>query len=163
MPTFRKNIALWFAVGVIFTAISACKTIQYVPVHTVEKVTVRDSVYLRDTLIKVEVEKASVSQFSGLLDTLRMKSSLAEATAYVDTSNYVLRGTLVQTGKVPVQVQWKERIVYRDSIRDREVPVPVEVVKRERYVPWIYRVFAVLGIVALAGVVFWILRRFKVL
>jgi hypothetical protein len=140
----------------------ACKTV-YVPVKTVEKVTVRDTTYLRWTDTLVRVEKARISEFSGLLDTLYLEVPLARSTAFVDTATATLRGTLEQSGSVPVKIVEREHIVYRDSVRDREVPVPVEVVKRERYVPWFYRLFAVIGIAALAVVVFWILRRFKVL
>ena len=156
----NRKLALCCLVAVVLTA---CKTIQYVPVKEVEYVHIKDSVYLRDTLVQVEVQKARISDFSGLLDTLLLQTDLARSTAFVDTTAGVLRGTLEQRGEIPAKIQFKERIVYRDSIRDKEVPVPVEVIKEVKVVPWFWRFFSVLGIVALAGAVFWLLRKFHIL
>ena len=161
MTGFGKFITLWSVVAVLLYA-TACGTVKYVPVHTVEKVTVRDSVYLRDTLIKVEVEKARISDFSGLLDTLYLSTDLARSTAFVDTVTATLRGTLEQSGKLPVQIVWKERTVTKDSLVYRDVPYPVVEEKVVKVVPWFWRVFAVIGIVAVAGAVFRLLRRLKV-
>lgn len=142
---------------------SACKTVQYVPYKVTETIRITDTTVLHhiDTLVKVP--EFHISDIASLQDTLRLEASVATATAWVDTASLSLKGRLDQNGSLPFKVLWKERIVYRDSVAYQEKPVPYEVVKRERYVPWIYRVFAVLGIVALAVAVFWILRRFKVL
>lgn len=141
----------------------SCRTIQYVPVEHTVTVVQKDSVYLRDTVLQVEVEKARISAFTGLLDTLSIKTEISDFRAYCDTATATLRGDVRQFGTIPVKVQWKEKVTVRDSLVYQEKPVPVEVVKRERYVPWFWRFFAVLGIVATAGVVFWLLRKFKVL
>lgn len=149
--------------AVLMLLAGSCGTVKYVPVKTTEYVTVRDTtvLHLRDTLVKVP--EIRYKDFTGLLDTLFIRTKISEFRAYCDTTAGVLRGDVTQSGKIPVQIVERERIVYRDSIRDREVPVPVEVVKRERYVPWFWRFFAVIGIVATAGVVFWLLRKLKVL
>lgn len=140
----------------------ACKTV-YVPVEHRVEVAVHDTTVLHhiDTLVKVP--EFHISDIASLQDTLRLEASVATATAWVDTASLSLKGRLDQNGSLPVKVLWKERIVYRDSVAYQEKPVPYEVVKRERYVPWFYRLFAVIGIASLAVAVFWILRRFKVL
>ena len=59
---------------------TGCKTI-YVPVEHTEYVTVRDSVYLKDTTVQYKVEKEYVKDYSDLLDTLHLETGLAEARA----------------------------------------------------------------------------------
>lgn len=161
MPIFR-NIALWFAVAVLFTAIS-CGTVKYVPVHTTEYVSVHDTTYLHRTDTLVEVQKSRISDFSGLLDTLLLRTDLAVSRAFVDTTAGILRGTLEQSGKLPVQIVWKERVVTRDSLVYQDVPVPVVEEKIVKTVPLFWRLFAFVGIVATAGAVFWLLRKFGIL
>lgn len=105
-----------------------CRTIQYVPIKQTEYVTVRDSVYLRDTTIKYQVEKEYVKDYSDLLDTLELETGLASAKAWVDTSKSVLAGEIKNKKKsIDIPVQVKEKVVYRDSIVYKEKPVPVEV------------------------------------
>lgn len=141
----------------------ACGTVKYVPIKTTEYVTVRDTtvLHLRDTLVKVP--EIRYKDFTGLLDTLFIRTKISEFRAYCDTTAGVLRGDVTQSGKIPVQIVERERIVYRDSIRDREVPVPVEVTKEVRYVPWIVKVLAWLGGIGLLLGVGWLLRKFGIL
>ena len=142
--TFRKNTFL-LLIAVLFTA---CKTIQYVPIEHTEYVAVHDTTVLHkiDTLIKVP--DVSIADFIDLKDTLIMRASNAEARAWVDSEHSVLKGKLVQGGKVPVQIVERERVVYRDSLVSQEVPVPVEVPKP--YVPWPWKAMSVVGLLALA-------------
>lgn len=98
-------------------------------VHT-EYVTVRDSVYFRDTTVQYKIEKEYVKDYTGLLDTLVLGTGYADARAWVDTSRAVLAGEIKNKEKalnIPVQV--KEKVTVRDSIVYKDVPVPVEVVK----------------------------------
>ena len=143
--------------------LGSCKTVQYVPVIQKEVVTVRDTtvLHLRDTLVKVP--EIRYKDFTGLLDTLSIRTSISEFRAYCDTTAGILRGDVTQSGRIPVQIVEKERVVYRDSIRDREIPVPVVEEKIVKTVPLFWRLFAFIGIVATAGLVFWLLHKFKVL
>lgn len=140
----------------------ACKTV-YVPVEKRVEVAVHDTTYLHRTDTLVEVQKARISDFSGLLDTLDLETPLARSRAFVDTTAGILRGTLEQSGTIPVKIVWKERVVTRDSLVYQDVPVPVVEEKIVKTVPLFWRLFAFIGVVATAGAVFWLLRRFKVL
>lgn len=118
-----------------------CRTIQYVPIKQTEYVTVRDSVYLRDTTIKYKVEKEYVKDYTGLLDTLHLETGLAEASAWVDTTKSVLAGEIKNKRKnIDIPVQVKEKVVVRDSIVYKEKPVPVEVEKvvHPKYEKWLW-------------------------
>ena len=104
-----------------------CKTV-YVPVKETEYVTVKDSVYVRDTTVQFKVEKEYVRDYTGLLDTLEMGTSYASARAWVDTTRNMLAGEMKNREKVvDVPVQVKEKVTVRDSIVYQDKPVPVEV------------------------------------
>ena len=144
-----KRLLVYFALAaLVFTA---CKTIQYVPVETIKEVHIKDSVYFRDTLVRVELEKARLSDFCDVDDTLVLSTDLARSTAYLDTTSGKLRGTLENIKKyVEKEVPLKEKIMYRDSIVYQDKPVPVEVPKP--YVPWPWKAMSVVGLLALAWI-----------
>lgn len=152
-----KRLLVYFAfVAVFFTS---CTTIKYIPVKETEYVTVRDSVYLRDTLVRIELEKARLADFVDLGDTLVLSTDLARSTAFLDTTSGKLKGTLENIKKyVEGNVQVKEKIVYRDSVTTKEIPVPVEVEKIVKHTPWYTKVLAWIGFAALmllAGTLVW--------
>lgn len=139
-----------------------CKTIQYVPVEHTEYVTVRDTTFLRDTVIRTELQKARISDFVDVTDTLVLSTDLATATAFVDTTKAILRGTIENTKPyVEKPVQIKERIVYRDSVITKEIPVEVQVEKVVKHVPrwcWWTLVYSILLSAALGLYVYFRLK-----
>lgn len=148
-----KRLKLILAALLCLTAAS-CKTIQYVPVEKVVEVAVHDTTVLHRTDTLVQVPEVSISDFIDLKDTLIMRGSVSEARAWVDSTAMVLKGRLVQTGKIPVQIVEKERVVYRDSLVKQDIPVPFEVEKRVPYVPFFWKLFSVIGILAVAYLAF---------
>lgn len=132
----------------------SCK-VQYVPVKETEYVTVRDSVYFRDTTIQYQVEKEYVRDYTGLLDTLDLETSYASARAWLDTSRAVLAGSIRNKENViDIPVSVKEKVTVRDSIVYRDVPVPVEVVKtvhpKYEWILWTWGIVSLLGFALLA-------------
>ena len=134
--------------------VASCKTIQYVPVKEYVQVAVHDTTFLHRTDTLVQVPEVSISDFIDLKDTLIMRGTLSESRSWVDSTAMVLKGRLVQTGKIPVQIVEKERVIYRDSTSQVEIPVPFEVEKRVPYVPFFWKLFSVIGILALAYLAF---------
>ena len=149
MKKFYSILAILLAL-----LVASCKTIQYVPVETIKEVKVHDTTYLHRTDTLVQVPEVSISDFIDLKDTLIMRGTLSESRSWVDSTAMVLKGRLVQTGKIPVQIVEKERVVYRDSLVKQEIPVPFEVEKRVPYVPFFWKLFSVIGILALAYLAF---------
>lgn len=149
MKKFYSILAILLAL-----LVASCKTIQYVPVETIKEVKVHDTTVLHRTDTLVQVPEVSISDFIDLKDTLIMRGTLSEARSWVDSTAMVLKGRLVQTGKIPVQIVEKERVVYRDSLVKQEIPVPFEVEKRVPYVPFFWKLFSVIGILALAYLAF---------
>lgn len=147
MKRFKYTFLFWLPVAVVFTA---CTTIKYIPVKETEYVHVRDSVYFRDTLIRIELEKARLSDFVNAGDTLVLSTDFARSTAFLDTLTGTLKGTLENIKPfVEKNVPLKEKIVYRDSIVKQEIPVPVEVEKIVKKTPWYMKVLAWIGFAAL--------------
>ena len=95
------------------------------------------------------------------LDTLKLETTYAKAEAYLDTANTVLRGTIENKSDAPVktQIKWKEKIVYRDSIVTKEVPVEVtkEVIKYPKTYWW----FMAMSIAALVYIIIKVYLKFK--
>lgn len=127
----RKSKGLLLLLAVL---LMSCKTV-YIPVEHTEYVTVRDSVYFRDTTVQIQVQKERVRDYTGLLDTLRLETSYAASTAYVDTTRNLLVGEIKNKENViNVPVQVKEKVTVRDSVVTKEVPVEVEkIVEKTKY------------------------------
>ena len=126
-----KNKELLSGLLVFFALFSlvSCR-VQYITVEHTKYVTVRDSVYFKDTTVQFRVEKEYVRDYTALLDTLELSTTYADARAWLDTAKSVLAGEIENKKKmVDVPVQTKGKIVYKDSLVYKDVPVPVEVIK----------------------------------
>lgn len=138
-----------------------CKTIQYVPIEHTEYVHQLDSVYFRDTVIQYQIEKEYIRDFTGMLDTLRMETAYSKFASWVDTSSAKLSGTAVNKSEnvINVPVSVKEKVIVKDSIVYKDVPVPVEVVKtvHPAYEKWLW----VYAFVSLALLGLWLLLKFR--
>ena len=82
---------------------------------------------------------------------------------YVDTTYRGLKGTIENKSDVPVktQIKWKERIIYRDSIKTVEKGVPVEVIKEIKVYPKTYWWFMAISIAALVYIILKVYLKFK--
>lgn len=130
--------------------IASCGTIKEIPVKT--EIIYKDSIRVEtkvDTLEVLKTKIETVRDFSGLLDTLKLSTANAEASAWIDTTHNVLKGEL-KDKDVPVQVTVPSTVEthYRDSIVYQDRPYPVEITKEVRIVPRFWRVSGVFGIVS---------------
>ena len=79
------------------------------------------------------------SDYTGLLDTLRLENTYSYAWSAVDTNKMILIGELKSKNvKVPVEYKWKERIIYQDTtiFKEKEIQVPVEKEVVKTKYPW---------------------------
>lgn len=155
-----KN-ALFFAF-ITALLLSCSPKIIYVPQY--QYIHQRDSVYLKDTVVKVELQKGKISDFVDVKDTLVLQNETTRATAFIDTTKAILRGSLENTKPyVEKPVQFKEKIVYRDSVVIQEKPVEVEVEKIVKVVPLWAKILSAFGIAALtlivAKIVLWLKNK----
>lgn len=121
--------------ALIALSVASCGTIRRVPVETQTIYTYIDStiVSYRDSTIIVEVPRERIVDVVAAYDTLFLETSLAEARSYVDTTTHTLKGTLVNRDTLIEKIVYlpsKEHIVYKDSLVIKEIPYPVEVIKK---------------------------------
>lgn len=98
--------------------------------------TYKDSViyHQKDSIVYFPVER--IVDVAIPYDTLKMETSLAKATAYVDTNYHIIRGNLLNKPEIAKEwhIQYVDRIVERTDtlVHTETIEVPVEVVKYKR-------------------------------
>ena len=94
-------------------------------------VNVRDSIFIRDTIVKVEIPAESGANVLPDTDTSFLATSLAESRAFVENGR--LHHTLRNRSEMllPVKVQYVDRARYesKDSIGFRQIVETIEVEK----------------------------------
>ena len=119
-----------------------------------------DSTRWHDSTVVSYLTKERYVDIVKPLDTLNLETTYAKAQAYLDTTFQALRGSIENKSDVPVktQIKWKERIVYKDSIVTKEVPV--EVIKEVVKYPKTYWWFMGISIAALVYIILKVYLKF---
>ena len=153
-----KSLIIPLSIAVIFASCSP--KIIYTPVKDSISVERRDSVIYRVDTLRIPVPVETVKEVVPM-DTLKMETSVAEAKVWADTSTKTLKGELKnkKTELAATQLVYKEKTVYRDSLITKEIPVPVEVEKEVKYVPWPVKILAYLGGISLVIIIFVIFSK----
>lgn len=106
-----------------------------------------DSTRWHDSTIYYTIPVEKYKDYASLLDTLKLETSLAEAQAYVDTTSNTLKGSIEnKQNSIKTVIKWKERLIQKDSLIYKEVPV--EVVKEVTKYPKSYWWFMGISILA---------------
>ena len=142
----RKNILLILCLTLVgLSCISSCGTTKYVNtkdninIATRDSIIIKDSTRLIDSIIYVEIPREKVMDVIRQIDTSYLETSIAKSIAYVDTNSLMIIHSLenkdtVIAERIVYQDRFieKEKIVYRDSIETKEVPVEV-IVEKTKY------------------------------
>lgn len=113
------------------------------------QVLLKDSTVIKDSIRLVDLPVERIVDMVAVYDTLELETSLAKSRAWVDTSKHKLVGDIENKKQANVRVEYRERLIYRDSVYTKEVPVPYEVVKEVTKYPtlfWVLLVFAIIVI-----------------
>lgn len=123
---------------ILITIISCGITKPLPPATDTTVVHVIDSVAWHDSTLFHHVYKEIYNDYTDLLDTLNMSTTYSDFSAWVDSTSNKLKGTATNKDiDIPVQIKWKEKIVYKDSIQVVREPYPVEVEKiKYRHTFW---------------------------
>lgn len=114
---------LIFLVWLLFFS---CSTPKYITVKETE--VIKDTVKIKADTVRVEIPKEVVVNVVPELDTLKLETSIAESTAYLDTLTKTLKGTLKnKKTELQKEIQTVEKTKFVEH--KVEVPVPYEVVK----------------------------------
>lgn len=160
------KVKLSFLIVLIGIILGSCSPkVIYLPSNTDTHTEYRDSVVYKVDTLRIPVPVETVREVVPPMDTLSMETSVAEAKAWVDTTTNALKGVLKnkKTALSQPQVVYKEKIAYRDSLVYKEVPVPVEVEKIVKRVPWWAKFLSTIGGLALAAAALYILRKLHIL
>ena len=132
-----------------FGLISGCSSPRYISSSNV-KIVSKDSLIIRTELVSIALPLESHSIITK--SKSHLETSLAESDAEIDSLG-LLHHTLVnKKDSIKTKIQYVDKIVYRDSIETKEVPVEVEV--KVPYIPKFYKfTFAFFGIFVLFIVV----------
>lgn len=146
-------------IPILLILFNACSMVREIPIETIEKIVVRDSLVYRDSIVYIPQEK--IVEIVPQLDTLFMEIETAESKAYLDTTNMLLRGELKSKKKEVVKYQ--TIIEYRDrtdTVYIKE-PQPYEVIKKEKYIPSIFWWSLILNVVGILVLAFRIYLKFR--
>ena len=134
---------------IVILAFYGCSTPKLLPSTNV-KIIAKDSLVVRTELISVALPLESHSIITK--SKSHLETSVAESDAEIDSLG-LLHHTLVnKKDSLKSKIQYVDKIVYRDSIEVKEVPVEVE--KPVPYIPKFYQfTFAFFGIFVLFIVV----------
>lgn len=136
----------FFLIIGILAIFQACKT-TYVPLETkYETITnYKDSLRIKDSIRVIPIER--YIDIVRPCDTLHLSTSLAEATAYYDSTFHALRGEIHNKRDFEQHFKETEHATAKaDTVKIRE-QVPVEVKVPEPYIPKFWRIFGIIGIV----------------
>lgn len=143
-------------------SLGGCKTLQYVPIRTDTQVEVKDSTvfHIKDS-VRI-TERSRWKDYGGLLDTLKIRGNRSEMRAWTDTTNNILNGSLEEDPQEEkTRIVYKDKIVYRDSIRTEEKPVPVEVIKEKKIYPKWMVILSILGVISTMILAFQVYLKIK--
>lgn len=146
----------FFILLLVLLICCGCKSPKIIKEETVVRYVDSTIVNYIDSIIEIEVPKEKIVNVVALPDTLNLETSIAKAKAWVDTTTTPnsLKGELTNKPDgvltKTVYLPQETRVIYRDSIQKKEIPVKVEVVKYK--VPKITRwlIVVLLGLVAYA-------------
>ena len=126
-------------VPLLIILIAACGPTKHLPPKDTTIIHYVDSIAWHDSTIITYLEKERYIDMVKPLDTLNLETSYAKATAYLDTSYRALRGSIEnKPASVETVIKWKEKIVYRDSLITKEIPVEVITTKEVKHIPVTY-------------------------
>lgn len=90
----------------------------------------KDSIRIIDSIVYAEIPKERIIDCVVQYDTSYLETSVSYSTAYVDTTTHMLKHSLFnKQDSIPIKIQYKDRIIQKDSIITKEIPYRVETIK----------------------------------
>ena len=129
--------------------LTGCSTQKYLPSSNI-KIVSKDSLIVRTELVSAAIPLESHSIITK--SKSHLETSVAESDASIDSLGMLHHTLTNKKDSIKTKIQYVDKIVYRDSIVTKEVPVEVE--KKVPYVPKFYKfTFAFFGIFVLSVIV----------
>lgn len=152
------KIFLTIVILAFYGFLTGCSTQKYLPSSNI-KIISKDSLVIHTELVSVAIPNESHSIITK--SKSHLETSVAESDAEIDSLG-LLHHTLVnKKDSIKTKIQYVDKIVYRDSIEVREVPVPVE--KPVPYIPKFHKFTFVLFWIFVLSVVIKLLLKLGLL
>ena len=156
MSNISKTFLLCLVLA-FYGLISGCSSPRYLPSSNI-KIMAKDSLVINTKLVSVALPLESHSIITKKKSHL--ETSLAESDAEIDSLG-LLHHTLVnKKDSIKTKIQYIDKIVYRDSVEVREVPVEVE--KPVPYIPKFYQFTFLLFWIFILFIVVKVIRKFRI-
>ena len=156
MSNYTK-IFLIIVILAFYGFLTGCATPKYLPSSNI-KIIAKDSLFAQTKLISVALPLESHSIITK--SKSHLETSVAISDAEIDSLG-LLHHTLVnKKDSLKSKIQYIDKIVYRDSITTKEVPVEVKV--PVRYVPKFYQFTFILFWLFILFIVVKVIRKFRI-
>ena len=137
--------------------ISGCSSQKYLPSSDI-RIIAKDSLFVQTKLISVALPLESHTIVTPTKKS-HLETSVAESDASIDSLGLLHHTLTNKKDSIKTKIQYVDKIVYRDSVEVREVPVEVPV--PVRYIPkfhqftfiffWIFALFIVIKLLLKFG------------
>lgn len=156
MIHYTKIFLLCLILG-FYGLISGCSSPRYIPASNI-KIISKDSLVVHTELVSIAIPNESHSIITK--SKSHLETSVATSDAEIDSLG-MLHHTLVnKKDSLKSKIQYIDKIVYRDSIDVREVPVEVKV--PIRYIPKFYQFTFMLFWIFILFIVVKVIRKFRI-
>ena len=163
VPERLKRASKWIfgAAAIIILAIviglSGCKPKQVIVEKEKYIYITKDSIVNRDSTVYVPVEV--YKDYS--LDTLVLQTSLAISKSWLDTSNAYLVGEIRNLKALQVKYVEVDKWHTKDSIVEKEKPVPYPVVEEKKVIPTFAWICIIWSVITLISIGYGLYRKFR--
>ena len=144
---------IWAFYGLLI----GCSAPKYLPSSNI-KIIAKDSLFVHTELISVAIPNESHSIITK--SKSHLETSVATSDAEIDSMGLLHHTLTNKKDSLKREIQYVDRIVYRDSIQTKEVPVekPVPV----RYIPKFYQFTFILFWIFVLFIVIKVIRKFRI-
>lgn len=142
LQKIKNGILFSFILILGLNIFGACGLTKKVPIENNSSIVYRDSLILRDStryidsIIYVKIPKEKVMDIISQIDTSSLETTVAKSVAYIDTNSLLIIHSLENKDTVlKEKIVYKDRyitetkVVYKDSVHIKEVPIEVEIEK----------------------------------
>ena len=130
-----SKILLTCLILAFYGLLTGCSTPKYLPSSNI-KIIAKDSLYVHTELVGVALPLESHTIVTPTKKS-HLETSVAESDASIDSLGMLHHTLANKKDSIKTKIQYIDKIVYRDSIEVKEVPVEVPV--PVRYIPKFYK------------------------
>ena len=155
--THYTKIFLICLILAFYGLISGCSSPRYIPASNI-KIVSKDSLVINTKLVSVAIPNESHSIITKKKSHL--ETSVAESDAEIDSLGMLHHTLTNKKDSISTKIQYVDKIVYRDSITTKEVPVEVKV--PVRYIPKFHQFTFILFWIIVLFIVVKVIRKFRI-